>query len=209
LLTDSQALNHAVDKWNVDIISMSFGYQQVHPGIRRAIKHAYHKGKIMFAAASNEGVTNVGPSLPARMHEVICVNSAVGWGAPSRFNPPAKTNQDNFSVLGEGVLSAWPTTLSDKGHVIRRGTSIATPIAAGIAALLLELTSQRPCEIPEPQIKTMKEFDGMRKLFILMSSRDREIPAGGYNFVQPWDLVKKSKGVRLVNGEITYTMQTV
>ncbi|KAJ5726293.1 uncharacterized protein N7483_007650 [Penicillium malachiteum] len=41
-------------------------------------------------------------------------------------------------VLGESVRSAWPQKLQDEGEKVMDGTSCATPIAAGIAALVLD-----------------------------------------------------------------------
>lgn len=86
---------------------MSFGFPQRYRSIERAIERASIKDVVMFAAASN-GSANRNIAFPASSSRVICINSADGFGARSRYNPPSLSTSHNFAVLGEAVSSAWP-----------------------------------------------------------------------------------------------------
>lgn len=186
----AQAIEYATQVWNVNIITMSFGFAQYDNQIRDAIERAQNHGVIIFAAASNEGaIEGREASFPARMvGKVIKISSADGGGAASRFNPPPSPSNDNFSVLGEAVKSAWPKALHESGEKRGSGTSVATPIAAGIAALVLEFARQLsgPYELaPIDNSDILWRYYGMRAIFVLMS---RSSLKDGFNFILPWGL---------------------
>ncbi|KAI4111719.1 MAG: hypothetical protein LQ338_008348, partial [Usnochroma carphineum] len=97
----AQAIDHAVDEWNVDIISISFGFKRWHDNIEEAINKALRNNMLIFAAASNDGARQ-GIAFPASATlKVIGVNSADGNGAASKYNPPPLQHGHNFSALGE------------------------------------------------------------------------------------------------------------
>jgi hypothetical protein len=57
-----KAIDHAIDVWKVDIISMSFGFPkpaQDYEVLESAIRRAHQAHILMFAAASNGGATMV------------------------------------------------------------------------------------------------------------------------------------------------------
>ncbi|KAM0085343.1 hypothetical protein ACKRZS_002369 [Fusarium odoratissimum] len=129
----ANAIYHAVDKWAVDIISMSFGWPSPdmvgHDALEDAIDHAYSKKVLMFATASNSGA-RLGRAYPASNPHVICVHSTDTNGEASGFSPTAEPNSINLATVGESVESAWPTLLSQDSRCLqsRSGTSYATPI---------------------------------------------------------------------------------
>ncbi len=143
-----QAIDYAVDKWKVDIISMSFGYptDRTRPEgfdeLEGAILNAYHQNVLMFAAASNSGA-NLDRAHPARNQNVICIHSTDAQGNRSRFSPTALIDDKNLATVGEAVESAWPVRFCDRetnpnSVLYKSGTSYATPIAVGIASFLIQ-----------------------------------------------------------------------
>lgn len=89
-------------------------------------------------------------------------------------------------TLGEGVNSAWPEHPKEGPGKRQSGTSVATPIAAGIAALVLEFAQQQlPHEKWAKAIEIMKEVSGMHVMFDLMTSETRD----GFSYVIPWTLL--------------------
>lgn len=121
MLTIPQAINVAANDWSVDIISLSFGFEKDHDGIDTAIRRATDGGVIVFAAASDNGISKAttGILFPARHSDVICVNSSDFYGTPSIFNPSPIVTPDYFTTMGARVLSAWNNRKSDN-----QGTSL-------------------------------------------------------------------------------------
>src|SRR2546423_12378079 len=103
-------MDHCIDGWHVDVISISFGFSERWPQISNAVKRAYDKNVVVLAAPSNDGSIPEDPiAYPtAETGHVICVNSADPWGNNSVFNPPLSAKGDNFSIYGENVKSTWP-----------------------------------------------------------------------------------------------------
>ncbi|RAH47145.1 S8/S53 family peptidase [Aspergillus brunneoviolaceus CBS 621.78] len=141
----AKALNYAVNEWEVDIISMSFGFHtrdvEGYDELERAIHNAYSSHVLLFAAASNSGA-NLDRAYPARDENVICINSTDANGNRSPFSPTALADTLNLATVGEAVESAWPVRLceSPSGLKHKSGTSFATPIAVSIAGFLLQYT---------------------------------------------------------------------
>ncbi|KAF5530947.1 intracellular serine protease [Fusarium mexicanum] len=162
----SKAINHAVSVWKVDVISMSFGIREFDEELRNAIGYAREKNTLMFAAASNDGL-NHGRAFPAKDSRVFCIHSSNGLGVPSGFNPMAEEDDVNLCLLGEDVESYWPVSMNAQYQGIRvmSGTSVATPIAAGIAASLLSFVRQQEQDSPTDNNrlgKSLKDFDTMK-----------------------------------------------
>ena len=129
---------------NADIISMSFGYDEEvlisgSPVISNAISEALrvrNQRILFFAAAANEGGNQM-EMFPANHPHVIPIRGTDDKGWLQRFNPPPGYADFNcFMTLGQDVPGAG---LSRDGgmEVCKSGTSVSTPIAAGIAAMLL------------------------------------------------------------------------
>jgi hypothetical protein len=167
----AEALADAVDKKKVDIVSMSLGWRHDDSNeVRQAIARARTENVLLFAASSNDGVRG-GMAYPARADEVFAIDAADGDGRPSRFNTLPDGRKPRFAVLGEAVKSEYPKDLDESGSKRMSGTSCATPIAAGIAGLVLEFARQRPMWC-DPSIEAhLKTVGGMRQVFMEMSKQ--------------------------------------
>ncbi|MFA4930450.1 MAG: S8 family serine peptidase [Patescibacteria group bacterium] len=150
---DTQTIYRAIQYASAngaDFINLSFVGDQNDPLLAQAITAAYNKGIITFAAAGNEGINlNTSPRYPACNQNVITVggtneldqrvifyngNGTVGGGSNYGSNclslvAPA----DNFTS----------TSVYDADHDLTNyyisswyGTSFATPLVTGAAALL-------------------------------------------------------------------------
>lgn len=65
--------------------------------------------------------------------------------------------------------------------MLKSGTSYATPIAAGIAANVMEYTRHH-MRLSERNKTELYSPKGMADIFYLMRQ-----PRGGYGYIQPWD----------------------
>lgn len=199
-----QAIFHAIETWDVDIISMSFAFEQEEVAIKEALYHAKsrvsQKNVLMFAAASNNRSLRVEPiGYPARaMDRVICVNSSTVDMKRSSFSPKGIPGQPNLSVVGENVDAAWPLFGAGETQATRRrmsGTSCATPIVAGIAAMTLDFAKK---DLPE--LRCLPKWDvtkgqlwdtyGMRA--VLKKCMTDETRDESYSFIKPWRLLKET-----------------
>jgi hypothetical protein len=157
---------------------MSFGFARIVDSIDEAIKEAHAKC-IMFAASANGGA-NRDIAFPAKADEVICISSSDGTGNWSRFNPNGKDVEAGYSTLGEAVESDFPTTdLKNTERKARSGTSFATPIAAGIAGLILDFCTFyfQKLELADREqlIRRLKTKMGMQTALGLILKDERKL----------------------------------
>ena len=152
--------------------------------IAEVIADAIKEGILIFASASNNGA-NYPITFPARLQGVFCIGSADGLGAKSSFNPPSE-GTEKYSALGEAVEAAYPASLShepgynpSKGTVRTSGTSTSAPVAAAIAALLLDYIDQIT------DMTRAQRYENIRKLFIDMS---KATTGKDYRYLAPWYL---------------------
>ncbi|GAB7326550.1 hypothetical protein MBLNU13_g10535t1 [Cladosporium sp. NU13] len=187
----------------VDIISMSFGWENEQEEVDRQIDLARSKGILLFAAASNDGDLALDTGVyPASKHAVYCVYSCSGLGAKSTFNPRSSKPEKSFMFPGENITilgaNHKPTKgvqkCGEEGVERRSGTSYATPIAAGTAAMLLDLARQevtKPRSLEEVE-RRLKKVEGMSAILLAMSGEPRD---GGFYHVRPWKLLGESKPI--------------
>ncbi|PYH78220.1 subtilisin-like protein [Aspergillus uvarum CBS 121591] len=175
-----------LSEWKVDIISMSFGIREHSPPIKAAIANAIHSQTLLFSAASNDGA-NLGRAFPAQYPGVFCIHSTDGHGNPSMFNPTADDKDVNFSLLGECVSSHWPVGKDGRGQTVKvmSGTSVATPIAAGLAASVLSFVRQQDQQIKPgnealgPWLKDAGSMDAVLRSMV------RHTRGAGYHYLTP------------------------
>ncbi|KAK1252176.1 hypothetical protein MKX08_003363 [Trichoderma sp. CBMAI-0020] len=182
--TIAEAIDHAVNVWKVDVISMSFGFPSReidgYDLLERSIRSAVSEDVLIFAAASNNGA-NTKRAYPARYPDVICIHSTNANGAPSDFNPRPLPG-DNLATIGEAIESAWPVHLCDREMnelcVARKsGTSFATPIASGIAAFLLQYARSKLLPREAEQLKRCHYMKAVLKAVSVESQ--------GYDYIAP------------------------
>jgi len=127
------AIYDAVDVYGCDIINMSWGVAVDAPLLKEAIDYAAGKGVLLIAAAGNSGSKTL--YYPAAYENVI------GVGSVSMNKTKSYFSQFNESVFitapGEKVLS----TYIDGDYRLMQGTSQATPMISGLAAVALSIKS--------------------------------------------------------------------
>lgn len=90
---------------------------------------------LFFAAASNSG-GNGREMFPASHDAVISIRATNSHGAFLDTNPPADHyGPAVYGTLGKDVPSAWLSNVD--GELSRSGSSVATAVAAGVAAMML------------------------------------------------------------------------
>lgn len=165
---------------------MSCGFYSWIDIVKDAVDEALRKPTLIFAAASNNG-TRKKVAFPAYLPGVICINASNANGGSSDFNPTFDPSRP-FSILGVNVPSTYLST--SMTHKRMTGTSVATPIAAGIAGLLHEFALQTdPADestdkMLKAQLNWLKGYNGIVEIFNLMAEvRD------GYRNIVPWNFL--------------------
>lgn len=129
-----RGLRYAVGK--AAIVNMSLGAAGIYnPG---AVQEAVNSGLLLVAAAGNEGAAN--PSWPARFakeawanNRIIVVGAVDASNRIASFSNRAGDTAAWFLVApGVGIISSYP----EDRYAYMSGTSMATPIVSGIAALI-------------------------------------------------------------------------
>ncbi|KAF8861598.1 putative subtilisin, partial [Acephala macrosclerotiorum] len=173
----AEAINWAVQEWKVDIITISIALSEENHLIDEALEQALDPsfddatGKIIFAAAGNKG-GNGQQAWPARKKGVIAIHATDWYGTAANFNSTSDEGNVNFATLGRDIRVEWLSDV-DSGEWKNRyisGTSFATPIAAGIAANVLEFARHKLKRTTRRRDRLFSH-DGMRKIFRAMSSR--------------------------------------
>ncbi|KAF3923713.1 Subtilisin [Dactylellina cionopaga] len=203
--------------WNVDIIVLSLGFEDRDDAIFQAVTHAFNQQKIILAASSNSGsiIPSKSVAFPARMlGHVLNIRSATGQSVRSPASPKALKGDDNFMILGEGIEAAWPKEPQDASYTTRfvSGTSFATPVAAGIASLVLEFSVQKSksgCNIPEDIAGILWTYNGIRKIFRYMSGVDEENFNADCSMIYPWKLFDDDRDYDGYKSEIKMLMKRI
>lgn len=128
------ALMTVADRSDVKVINMSFGGYSYDSAQAAAINYAKNKGKVLVAAAGNEGsdVTYRGMlSYPASYDGVISV------AATDSSNSRTYFSQYNSMVDVAAPGSYVYTTLKTGGYGSASGTSFSSPITAAVCAVMM------------------------------------------------------------------------
>lgn len=138
------AIRYAVDN-GAQVINMSFGksYSPYKTLVDAAIKYAESKGVLMVHGAGNDGTDNdTRPNFPNPLYkEGRRASNFIDVGATSW-----KTGDSlvaNFSNYGRSAVDVFSpgvdisSTVPGGGYKKQSGTSMASPVVAGVAALLM------------------------------------------------------------------------
>lgn len=124
------AIYDAVDVYNVDVISMSFGGSGVNEEMEKAARYAYEKNTILVAATGNQGANGSPYEYPAMFNEVVGV---ANMNSSYEINYDSTAN-DSVYIAAPGTHIATLDTVKDNYNYMS-GTSLATPHVAALAGL--------------------------------------------------------------------------
>lgn len=168
----ANAIRYAVDN-GAQIINMSFGkaFSPNKAYVDEAVKYAESKGVLLVHAAGNSGEnTDKENNFPTKNLDKgkIATNwievGASSWGEgdqlAAHFSNYGKKNVDLFAP---GV-KIYSTTPNDE-YEDAQGTSMASPVTAGVAALVLSyFPDLKPEDLKDILMNSVRTFDGLMVL---------------------------------------------
>ncbi len=137
----AEALVLLGNRSDVKIISMSIGDVFSNSKVADAVRYAYNRGKLIFAAAGTSTTfTNwVGVIFPATMAETVAVTGVKEGNVYQRCDTCHSGGKVEFTVVMERAgTNTKPLTVANSGDspATVGGSSVATATASGIAALV-------------------------------------------------------------------------
>lgn len=175
-------------RWAVDeganIISMSLGGPSPYGPTQEAIHYANSKGALVVAAAGNEGFTGRRNTIgyPAKYESALCIGAYRKDGKIASFSSGGR--EIDIAAPGQDIVSCDHRST---GLVRMSGTSMATPFAAGLFALVFELIQREGAAWPTGP--------GWWREFLKAHSEDRGAPGKdaqfGYGVPRSTDIVDK------------------
>lgn len=165
---------------------MSFGFVADITSISNAIHDALQRSQtLFFAAAANYGA-NEREMFPARHSSVISIRGTDADGQfLTRLNPPRRAGDGQvFGTLGFEVPSATAGPATE--FKAQTGTSVATAVAAGMAAMFLAYVNNNAGRHNHSQVRDkLLTAEGMQGLFRSIGTQPMN---EGYWYVAPWEL---------------------
>ncbi|MEV5613230.1 S8 family serine peptidase [Streptomyces sp. NPDC052225] len=128
----AEAIRAAADS-DAKIINMSFGSDTIDPDEEAALKYAASKGKLILAGVGNEGREAGHINYPAAYPYAVGVSAVDSTGTVGKF--ASYGNYVDLSAPGQDI-PAWCDSTFRSYCDARQGTSQATAIASGSAALI-------------------------------------------------------------------------
>jgi hypothetical protein len=117
---------------------------------------------------------------------IIAIHATDGYGNPCDINSTTDY-PESFATLGKDIESMWKPDKCRSKQVFVTGSSFATPVAAAIAADVLEYARWN-LNLTIEEKKRLYSWPYMKKIFAKMAGDN---PRGGYGYVQPWTLWEK------------------
>lgn len=112
------------------VINMSFGGEGRDRAMESAVRDAYDSGIVLVAASGNDGINTF--SSPSDFKEVISVNASNQYNKPMYWSDYGIYK--DITAPGYNILSTTPGNT----YNLLSGTSMASPVVAGIVALMLD-----------------------------------------------------------------------
>ena len=156
-----------------DVISMSLGSQAPDESIRSAIRDAVGRNVVVVVAAGNDGPDPGSVDYPGRWPEAVAVASYNEAGRISDFS--SRGAEVDVAAPGEHITSTYLNGTLAK----LSGTSMATPFAAGVIALLL--AARAPAKLSAAEVLSR------------IKETSADIGSPGFDPASGWGLIDPKK----------------
>jgi subtilisin family serine protease len=167
----ANAIRYAVDNGAL-VINMSFGksFSPEKKWVDDAVKYAESKGVLLVHAAGNDGKNiDENDNFPTVRYGNNPATKATNWITVGASGPTSKDLAASFSNYGKDVdvfspgVEIYSTLPGGNEYGNQQGTSMASPVTAGIAALILsyypELSAKQVKSVIEKSVSPVTGFN--------------------------------------------------
>lgn len=143
-----EGIIYAADN-GADVLSLSWGGSGSYQVLQNVVNYAYNKGCVLVAAAGNDGNDGNEKHYPACYNHVISVgavnyNDMYAWFSQYGDDKVDVCAPGGSNANTAGLLSTVPYHKDDYNgkYDTKSGTSMATPVTAGLCALMLSVNPE-------------------------------------------------------------------
>ncbi|BAY29077.1 putative peptidase [Nostoc carneum NIES-2107] len=199
----ARAITQAVEQ-GANVINISGGQLAASAESDRLLANAVQlcqeHNVLIVAAAGNDGCDCL--HVPAALESVLAVGAMDAQGNPIGFSNWGQAYQNQgILALGESILGAVP----GGGTAVKTGTSFATPIVSGIAALLLSIQLQRGEKL-DPHAIRDAILQSALPCNLSKGSDSRRCLVGSLNISGAYALITKGKFKPMTNHKLEEIM---
>ncbi|MCC5604711.1 PatA/PatG family cyanobactin maturation protease [Nostoc favosum] len=199
----ARAITQAVER-GANVINISGGQLATSAESDRllanAVRLCQEHNVLIVAAAGNDGCDCL--HVPAALESVLAVGAMDAQGNPIGFSNWGQAYQNQgILALGESILGAIP----GDGTAVKTGTSFATPIVSGIAALLLSIQLQRGEKL-DPHAIRDAILQSALPCNLSKGSDSRRCLVGSLNISGAYALITKGKLKPMTNHKLEEIM---
>ncbi|KAH7191548.1 hypothetical protein BKA60DRAFT_584621 [Fusarium oxysporum] len=201
-----EAINHAVDR-GAKIISMSWSVKRpADEGLRQrfnnAVQRAVDHNTIMLCASSDQGERGNDETYPhdANRANIIRIGAATATGNNAEY---VNKNNIDFLFPGHEIFLKGSKPETELGDV-HKGSSVATAIASGLAALILEcirisyVWMSKPENCGSMEMIIDKHFEGMDSK--AMKAVFKGISMSESRYIWVWETFTASICEKIIDG---------
>jgi len=209
----ANAIRYAVDN-GAKVINMSFGkyFSPEKNWVDDAVKYAESKGVLLVHAAGNES-SNVDSKPHFPNPNLIEGRKTTNWITVGASGPTEETLVAPFSNYGKNDVDVFSpgmsifSTLPGSTYGKNDGTSMASPVVAGLAALIL---SYYPTLMPAEIIQILKQssthFEGVK---VVKPSEDEEKSKVEFTSLSAGGLINADAAIQLAETFVAKKTQKV
>lgn len=126
----ASAISYAADN-GAKVINLSLAFNGTSSTLQNAVNYAWSRGAVIIAAAANYSTST--PYYPAALTNVVAVSAT-----------DQNDNRASFSNFGSWIDVSAPgvslyTTANGGGYLYGSGTSVSSPVVAGLAGLVFSI----------------------------------------------------------------------
>jgi len=153
-------------------------------GLRSAIQRASRADILMFCSTNDQGKLgrNDVDVYPGKFSETFKIGAARASGHEAEWTDESS----HYTFPGEGLKVDIPCHLKSNTNNLASGSSLATALASGMAALLLYCV--QICDDsgnPEQALKTARIHDNMDRAFGRMANKNKH-----ERYIRAWEYLK-------------------